>query len=645
MRKSAKQVPRLIYISLILFFVGLCISMLNTNTTVGIAAIVPICLCGIFYLYIVTTHIKDLQSPYKTLFTRPIFFLIQTYQQLFDDRKWRPLKKFEVYQEELVMDEKERKKRDVSAVRWLVDNTAATGEIEPLVLAIPGTFNTEWGRDVWRDVSSQGPSELDTLDTPIDQSAPGDSSPPILPFPLPTERPREGTAVDTICRCVRNLFVTCRNHSYFESEEARRRRMHACVEAAASLVCCIGFRVEWLGDVGKLVSEIGKIEQVNLSPTTTSDPSFVVRWTCLSLVSVQQILGTDRLQVLAAYAVSGLARFQSEYGRVDETSWRSANRIEDRLKAAWTLVEELRQSFEPWTEKKTKEQVKEILRNHEQQISELEHIKVEAGSMEDVDWRISLYQEAMDDATHGLARLLPGVSFDEPRRSESSLIRDTFNAQTTGSTTVTPQLIFPGQRVQALARLGSKLREVLDGQVADGHEEVLDSLKSVEQVPVSLRRPNGLMKQQLLRLQDLRDGGGLGFTIELFFLSLRQLLTIPSLHESNSALYIGTFKIITSRWEESKDSFGTQCILLNIVCDLTIRGRGVFSDFSYPEPITTTLLEMVSKILGGFSGSDEHIHDAVWEIESVDSLGCRDMRLRKSALEALQRFRVTSPPP
>jgi hypothetical protein len=34
---------------------------------------------------------------------------------------------------------------------------------------------------------------------------------------------------------------------------------------------------------------------------------------------------------------------------------------------------------------------------------------------------------------------------------------------------------------------------------------------------MSLRRPNGLMKWQLWRLQDLRDGGGLGFTTELFF--------------------------------------------------------------------------------------------------------------------------------
>jgi hypothetical protein len=423
----------------------------------------------------------------------------------------------------------------------------------------------------------------------------------------------------------------------FRNEEARHRRMRACVEAAASLVCCIDFKLDWFGEVGKLVSEIGRIENINESPTTTSDQSFIIRWTCLSLVSVQRILGSNRLQVLAGYAVSGLARFQSEYGQPDETGWRSAQRIEECLKTAWERVEELRQAFEPWTQKRTKEQVEEILRNHERQISELERIKVEADSMEDVDWRISLYQEAMDDATYRLARQLPGVSFDEPRRSESFLISDTFNIPATGSAPVTPQLIFPGQQVQALARLGSKLREVLDGQVADGHKEVLESLKSVDQVPVSLRRPNGLMKRQLWRLQDLRDGGGLGFTIELFFLSLRQLYRYP--HCTNQ---IASSTSARSRYHVplggEQGSLGTQHILLNILCDLIIKGRGVFSDFSYPEPITSMFVDMVGNMLQGYTGPDEHIRDAVREIENVDSLICMDMKLRRRALAALPRW-------
>ena len=213
----------------------------------------------------------------------------------------------------------------------------------------------------------------------------------------------------------------------------------------------------------------------------------------------------------------------------------------------------------------------------------------------------------------------------EQHRSESLPISDTFNTPTTGNAPVTPQLIFPGQRLQALARLGPKLREILDGQDADGHNEVLESLKSVGQVPHSLCKPD--VKRQPWRLQDLRDRGGLGYTVELFFLSLRYLLSIPSVHESSSAFYVGTFKVITSHWEMGKHSLGTQRILLNIICDLNIRDRGPFSNFPYPKSIATTLLDMVGRLLQGNTDPDEHIRGAVQEIENVDPNICMDKEL------------------
>ena len=631
MQNLAEHVPQLIHVSLILFFIGLGYSMLHTNSIITIATVVPICLCGSYYLYSVMTHVKDVPAPYKTLILRPIFFLFLKYKQFSGDRKWSTFKDFEGYQEELVMEEEGRKNRDVRAIRWLVDNTAVNAQMEPLVSAIPGTFNTDWGREVWMNISDERRTNPDNLGPKTDRSPAGD------PTPLMRHSPRfpEGTTGDTICRCVRSLFETCRNGSNFPNDDARTKRIRACVDAAASLVCCIDFQLDWFGEVIMLVSEIGRLEKIDQSPTTTSDQSFIIRWTCLSLISVQQILNSNRLRVLAGTAVSGLARVQSEYGPPDELALRSAQRIEECLKTAWEHVEELRGAFEPWDQQRTGEQVEEILRDHERQISELARIKAEADSMEDFDWRISLYQDAMDETTFGLARQLPGVSFDQ-RRTESFLISDTFITQATGTAPVIPQLIFPGQQVQALARLGIKLHEVLDGQeVADGHKEVLENLKFVEQVPLSLRRPNGLMKRQLWRLQDLRDGGGLGFTIELFFLSLRRLKSsIPSLHESNSVLYTGAFKVITSRWEESKDSLGTQQVLLNIICDLIIKGRGVFSDVSYPEDVTNILVDVVGDMVRGYTDSDEDILNALREIEDVDQLAC-DMRLRLRTLTTL----------
>ena len=637
MQSSAEAVPRLIQLSLFLFFLGLGDSMIYANKTVGTTTIVLICIFGAFYLYSASGQLRSPESPLQTLISRSIIFCLRIVQrQHFGDgsHRRRTLTSNETYQETLVMEEtKERKERDVRAIQWLLDNTTVNSEMEPLVLAIPGTFNTEWGREVWMDVFFQGSPNLDILESQMARSADGGPAPLTRYSP----RPLEGTAVVTLCRCVRYLFESCNDHSSFQSEEARRRRMHTCVEVAASLVCGIGFQLEWLGEIGNLVSEIGHFENIKQSPTSTPDPSFIVRWTCLSLVAIHQILSSDLLRVSAGYALDGLARFAPEYGHTYEVERRSAQRIEDCLKTAWEHVEEIRRAFEPWTQKRAKKQVEEILRIYEQQILELERMKIEADGIEDIDWRISLFQAAMDQATFRLARQLPGVSFDEPCETESFLISDTFNFLASGSATVTPQLILPGQQVQALARLGLKLREILDGQVDEGYEEVLENLKFVDHVPLSLRRPNGLMKRQLWRLQDLRDGGGLGFVVELFFLSLRQVLSIPSLHESKSVFYIGAFKIIASHREKSKDSPGTHHTLLNILCDLIIRDRGVFSKFSYPEPITTILLEMVSNMLQGYAGPDEDIRDLLQEIVNVDSESCKDRKLQQRALIAIPR--------
>jgi hypothetical protein len=54
---------------------------------------------------------------------------------------------------------------------------------------------------------------------------------------------------------------------------------------------------------------------------------------------------------------------------------------------------------------------------------------------------------------------------------------------------------------------------------------------------------------------ELRHGSGLGFIAKVFFIALRQLLSISSSKEPYIALFIGTFRAIIS---ECKYSFGTQ---------------------------------------------------------------------------------------
>ncbi|KAH8989947.1 hypothetical protein EDB86DRAFT_3080714 [Lactarius hatsudake] len=468
----ADTVPMLMHFSLFLFFGGLGDFMLSLDTTVGVATIVPASLCGVFYLSDALSRLVDPRSPNHSPILRRVLVWAQNFPRGYFNRRTRlSSMNLEIYREHLVMGKsKGRKSRDVRALQWLVNNTAVKDDVEPLALAIPGSFNTEWGREVWRDVSSQGGSHAKMSD-----HSPASSRFSLSPI---SQRSLEGAAVNTV------------------------------------LSLCY-------------------MEKINEPPTSRSDQSFTVRWTCLSLMAAQQTLRSNPLQVLARYTVNGLARIQPDVGEADEMALKTAEWIDEHLKIAWD------------------------------------------------------------------------ISFSELKSSVPFPITEVFNFTPDGATpvTATPHFIFLGPQVQALAGLSYSTPRDSRGTGS-----------------------NGPMTRQLWRLQDLRDGGGLGFTVELFFLSLQRLPSTSPSQEPDKVFYAKTFRKITSRWMESRESLGTQNILLNIICDLVIQSRGMFSDFSYPEYITNMLLELIGHVLRGNSGPDSHVDTAMQEIESVNSINCIDLR-------------------
>ena len=117
------------------------------------------------------------------------------------------------------------------------------------------------------------------------------------------------------------------------------------------------------------------------------------------------------------------------------------------------------------------------------------------------------------------------------------------------------------------------------------------------------------MHRQMWRLQDLRDGGGLGFTVELFFFAFSQLLSASPSKESHSALYTGTFRAITSDWNKYKHSLGTQKLLL----DIAISRLWEFDGY-YPVYILDEFLSLLTNILEGQTGP--HIDGAKQKLES-----------------------------
>ena len=511
-----------------------------------------------------------------------------------------------------------RKNRDVRAIQWLVDRTNGSDEMQALVLAIPGSFNGKWGQNVWKGVVG------DRLTSPANLQA------------------RENKTVDELCQRLRYFFETYKDEGKFiDTKIGRTRRMRGYVETTASLVCCTGVELGLLGEVGEVLSEVGDNENTNNPSMIRSNPSFAMRLTCLSLVAIRKMVNDNRLrlQELAKFALDRISNLQTDYGYHQDTTalMAVAQRIDDYRTKAWEHVVDLHLAFDSRSLNRTESDIKQVLNSHIESVSELERIATEAGGVEEVDWHFTLLLNTIDETTHRLIQRLPGVFFGKPKSAKPTTISDVFDFPSVGTTPVPPQLVPPGRQVQSLCTLGRKLRDIIEDRNTESHDETLNNLESVSKVPVSLRGLNYLMKRQLWRLLDLRDGGGLGFTIELFFLALRQLelSSTSSSSELKEAYYTGTFNAITSEWENCKNSVGTQRILLDLICDIVIGGRGAFSNYPYPPYIVKMLLELVRKMVEGHEGFRAHIDDIIQELEEVNFRNPVDNDLREKALRVI----------
>ena len=108
--------------------------------------------------------------------------------------------------------------------------------------------------------------------------------------------------------------------------------------------------------------------------------------------------------------------------------------------------------------------------------------------------------------------------------------------------------------------------------------------------------PKHLLQRSARSFDDFKEGG-LGFAVELFLLSLKQLLsTYPSL-ESYSALFIGTFRAITS--DRRLYGRGLFIATQNILLDAVTSEQGLLRTFNYPDYITDEVWELLGDVLEG----------------------------------------------
>ena len=632
-----------------LFFTGLADSLLNINTKVAVTTIVPIGVSGLLYMFTIFAPIIYPQSPFQNSFSGIFWYLFQKlHGRRFKDRgSDGEMKSVSTNmaqgQMQLAMDETEaRKDRDVRAIRWLIDNLTEEAEMEKFLSAIPGSFNTDWGREVWRRVSDHHWSEDQRQGRDTTAHEPS-SSCTILDFLRPIIRPvrkldpchsltpattrsplqnspghvGENAMMHEFSTRVTRTLEICKNRNLFSDKDLWRKRTRACIETTAMLVYCVDAKLTLFGDISKLLGDIGISEKIREVSLTGMDQLFSMRWTCLSLVVIRSILD-DNLEV-KDWAIMAMYYLELADDTGNRDALAGAQKVDETLQKAMDCLFQLYDAL-PDTEELT-EEVKETLCGHESQIAELEQINIEADHFDRVDHWIFLTQNGINNYSHQITSQIPGVldHLDWAPITFTRLVelyRDTRKRQ----------FIPPRQTLKAMCSPATTLRDILKGQGdADAYKELLKNL-------AEFRHRTGWqgdeMQRQLWRLQDLRDGDGLGFTVELFFLALPQLLSTSPSNESHSALYTGTFRAITSDWSRHKDSLGTQKLLLDIAMS-----RLPEFDSVYPVYIVEVSLKLLGNIFEGQTGP--HIDNAKQMFEGSQWYDPR--RFRERALRILSR--------
>ena len=654
----AEAVPGLLHISLFLFFGGLGNSLLNINTKVALSTIVPIGVSGLLYIFTTFAPIIYPQSPYQNSFSGIFWYLFQkSHGRRFKDRvSDEEMKSVSTDmaqgQMQLAMEVTEaRKDRDVRAIRWLIENLTEDAEMEKFLSAIPGSFNTDWGAEVWRRVGEDhesndeiqdGPVARPLRDTTVPQPRyswrmrnvfrpiihlirkPAPHHPPNASTRSPASHPlninppstavhiRENVVHELSTRVARSV-ETCKSRKLFSNDDLWRKRTRACIETTPSLVCCANAKVAWFGGISELLGDIGSFEKIRELSLAGADELFVMRWTCLSLVAIRPIL--ENSWVVQRYTVDAMNQFAEKDDTGNNDGLASAQKIDETARRARRCLLQLYEVLYK-TEDLT-EEVIEILRGHESQISDLEQINIEANSSELVDQNIFLVQNIINNISHQITSEIPGIlDFLDmgsiPFSRSLDISHDCRKLQ----------FMRPMQTLNSMCSPATTLRNIFEGQEdADAYKELLKNLRIFLYFPTW---QGDEFQQQFWRLQDLHDGGGLGFTVELFFLALSQLLSTSSSKESHSALYVGTFRAITSDWSKHKDSLGTQKLLLSIA----VSRRREFGGH-YPAYIVDEFLLLLSNIFEGQTGS--HIDKARQRFESrewYDSVGFKEGMLR-----------------
>ena len=559
----AEAVPLLVHISLFLFLAGLGDFLWNSYKTVGKSTLFSIVLCAALYIIITFAPIMNPQSSYRTPCSPLVWYVT---------RKLQLGSSMAEGQMQLAMkNDDARKHRDAEAIRWLVNSlTSNEQDLESLALRIPGSFDTMWGVQVWRDAL-------------------------------------RGEAVK-LHRDIRYLFESCGDRGSFISDNDWRVRSRACTGAMGVFVFFMDADIAMIRNLGELLSNIGGYGGTREMAELSSNQSFAIYWTCLSLLSIQKSL--DSPQWGAHTPRQKFVTFKEKGGsdiHENEMALRNARTMDAQFAAACGHVGRLRDIrkdlYNQEQEDQLEEKIKEILSEYK---PELEPIVDQVTRLEDIgmDESLSELQHQIDKLTHSLIRKLPGVEFDDDDDITAPITVEQVLDLLVNP--VRPQFIRFSRLLRGLCGINKKWRDKLP-------QDIDKALQSIEDMPLSLSQRR-FMERQLWRVLDLYNGS-FGFTLELYFLSIGKLLSTFSRESPRGfhhTVFVKTFKVITSGWKTTRYSPGTRQIIFHIIIDIAFQGCGTFSGVAYPNYITNELLDLLSQVIGG--AADKYTEDARREI-------------------------------
>jgi len=100
--------------------------------------------------------------------------------------------------------------RDERALRWLVGNMTEDAEMVSFIMAIPGSFNTQWGREVWKVSNTIGDKKSRSQNASAGPLTDRNHVPFAIPLLVvrPSRRGTVRSVFDKIIRLVRTHVVT-----------------------------------------------------------------------------------------------------------------------------------------------------------------------------------------------------------------------------------------------------------------------------------------------------------------------------------------------------------------------------------------------------------------------------------------------------